>query len=239
MNQEQKQHTAYPTALRLAGVTTMVGSLVVLGFRLAHGDLPAADANAALQFISERPMYAGVHLGSVLGVLVWVAGFVALSGTLGNGLSRELGRLGAASMLVGAAIFVVEHSIDGAAGHDLAKAWATAAPAARADLVLAAQTAFTMLRGPSLTAIIALWGFPLLLFGLAVRLESYPAWLAWSGVAVGAVTILAAIALFLQSDLFPGALLYGFLVSVIVQLWSLVVGIVTWRRASRRSLPPA
>jgi hypothetical protein len=230
MSQENEQHTAYPAALRLGGACVIVGSFAVSGFRLAHGDLPAADAEAALRFITEHRMYAGVHLGTILGVLAWVSGFIALSGTLRYGFARVLGRLGAASMLVGAAIFIVEHSIDGVAGQDLAKAWASATPAAQADLVLAAQTAFTMLRGPSMTAIIALWGLPLMLFGLALRSEPYPAWLAWTGVAVGAVTIVAATALFLQSDLFPGALLYGLMVSIVVQSWSLVVGILMWRR---------
>jgi hypothetical protein len=166
MSQENEQHTAYPAALRLGGACVIVGSFAVSGFRLAHGDLPAADAEAALRFITERRMYAGVHLGTILGVLAWVSGFIALSGTLRYGFARVLGRLGAASML----------------------------------------------------------------FGLALRSEPYPAWLAWTGVAVGAVTIVAATALFLQSDLFPGALLYGLMVSIVVQSWSLVVGILMWRR---------
>jgi hypothetical protein len=238
MDQEEK-HATYPTALRLGGASIIVGSLVVFGFRLAHGDLPAADADAALHFIAAHAMYAGVHLGAILGVLAWVAGFIALSGTLSYGLASVLGRMGSASMLVGAALFIAEHSIDGVGGQDLARAWASAAPAARADLVLAAQTAFTMIRGMSMTAIIALWGVPLVLFGLALKSEDYPAWLAWTGVALGAVNTLAATALLLQGDLFPGVLLYGLLVSVVVQLWSLAIGVLTWRRARRGSLTPA
>ncbi len=234
MNQDET-HT---TALRLGGVFIIVGSLVVSGFRLAHGDLPAAHTDAALHFITEHAMYAGVHLGTILGVLAWVAGFVALSGTFRHGLARVLGRMGAASMLVGAAIFIVEHTIDGVAGQDLAKAWAGAAPAAQADLVLAAQTAFTMIRGLSMTAIIALWGLPLLLFGLALMSDNYPAWLGWTGVALATANILAATALLLQRDLFPGVLLYGLLVSVVVQLWSLVIGVLTWQRAGGRSVTP-
>ena len=62
-------------------------------------------------------------------------------------------------------------------------------------------------------------------------LEAYPAWLGWTGLAVGAATILAATALFLQPDLFPGVLLYGVLASILVQLWNLALGIAMWRRA--------
>jgi hypothetical protein len=55
-------------------------------------------------------------------------------------------------------------------------------------------------------------------------------------VAVGALTVLGASALFLQEDLFPGVLVYGLLVSVVVQLWSLVLGILMWRRAGRETV---
>jgi hypothetical protein len=237
MHQAEKQLSADPRGLRLGGGCVIIGSLAVGGFRLAHGDLPAADAEAALAFITEHPMYAGVHLGTVFGALVWVAGFVALSGTLRHGFARALGRLGAASVLVGAAVFSFEHSVDGVAGQDLGVAWAAAAPEAQADLVLAAQTAFTVIRGPSLLAIVALWGLSLVSFGLAIIRENYPAWLGRTGVAVGALTVLGASALFLQEDLFPGVLLYGLLVSVVVQLWSLTLGILMWRRAGRESVP--
>jgi hypothetical protein len=88
-----------------------------------------------------------------------------------------------------------------------------------------------MLRGTSLTSIIVLWGVPLLLFGRAVLLEGYPAWLGWTGAAVGALTVLGTTALLLEPELFPGVLVYGLLASVAVQLWSLVLGAMMWRRA--------
>lgn len=231
MPQVKQQLAAHRAALRVGGVCAIAGSLAVPGFRLAHGDLPAADARAALAFITEHPAYAGVHLGTILGVLAWVCGFIALSGTLEHPIASLLGRLGAASVLVGAAVFIVEHSIDGVAGQALASAWAAALPVAQEDMVLAAQIAFTMIRGTSLLAIVALWGVPLGLFGRAVTLEGYPAWLGWTGLAAGAATVLGATALLLQPDLFPGVLVYGLLASVVVQLWSLALGIMMWRRA--------
>lgn len=82
-------------------------------------------------------------------------------------------------MLVGAAVFVVDFSIDGFAGQALADAWAAASPSGRADLVRAAGTVFTALGGTSLTSIAVLWGLPLVLFGRAVALEGYPSWLGW------------------------------------------------------------
>ena len=229
--QEQQQPMAQRAALQLGGVCVIIGSLAVAGFRLAHGDPPAAIAEAHLHFILQHPAYAGVHLGTIFGVLVWMVGFMTLLGTLAHPFAQLVGRFGLASVLVGAAIFIVDFTIDGVAGQDLARAWAAAPPAAQADLVLAAETAATMLRGTSLTSIILLWGLPLMLFGRALLWEGYPRWLGWSGVATGATTGLAATALLLHPDRFPGVLVYGLLASILVQLWSVALGVVLWRRA--------
>jgi hypothetical protein len=231
MRQDTSQDTAQPTALRLGAGCTIAGALAIAGFRLAHGDLPAADAPAALAFITRHPFYAGIHLGTILGVLAWVGGIVAFSGTLTSGLAGALGRVGTASVLVGAAVFIVDFSIDGVAGQDLAAAWEAATPAQRPELELAARTGFTLLRGTSLTAILILWGVPLLLLGRAMLAEGYARWLGWSGVWTGGVIILAALALALRGDLFPGVLLYGLLVSIVVPLWSVALGVAMWRRA--------
>ncbi|MFL5794941.1 MAG: hypothetical protein ACJ742_06160 [Actinomycetes bacterium] len=224
--------TAHLTALKLGAVCAVLGGLAIAGFRLLHGDLPAADAPAALAFITRHPFYAGIHIGTILGVLVWAGGIVALSGTLTSGQAGILGRVGTASVLVGAAVFIVDFSIDGVAGQDLATAWQAAPPAERPELELAARTAFTILRGTSLTSILILWGIPLLLLGRALLLEAYPAWLSWTGMAIGAVIIPAALALLLREDLFPGVLLYGLLISILVPLWSLALGLAMWRRAT-------
>jgi hypothetical protein len=211
-------------------VCLVVGGVAVFGFRLAHGDLPAGDPEAALRFITGHPFYAGVHLGAIAGVVVWVGGLVALSATLGHPFGSLLGRLAMASVLLGAAVFITDFSIDGVAGQDLASAWATAPAPRQAELVHAAEIAFRLLRGTSLTSILLLWGVPLLLLGRALRLEGYPAWLGGAGVVVGVATAAAAITLVLAQESFPGVLLYGLLVEV-AQLWSVALGIVMWRRS--------
>jgi hypothetical protein len=234
MREEEQRLGVDPAALRLGAVCVVVGGVAVFGFRLAHGDLPAARPEAALRFIIAHPAYAGVHLGAIGGVLVWAGGLIALSGTIRHRFARVVGRMGAASVLVGAAVFIVDFSIDGVAGQALAKAWAAAPPSGQAELVRAADSVFTMLRGTSLISVGVLWGLPLVLFGRAVLLEGYPSWLGWAGLAVGAATVIGATTLVLQPSLFPGVLLYGLLVSV-VQLWSVALGNLMWRRAGAAS----
>lgn len=226
----QQEPKLSPVALRDAAVCLIAGSVAVAGFRAAHGDLPAGEPEAALRFITGHPFYAGVHLGTICGVLAWAAGLIVLSRSLVHPSARLLGRLGVASVLVGSAIFIVDFSVDGVAGQDLAAAWAAAPHAGQAEVVQAAGIAFSMLRGTSLTAIAILWGLPLALLGRAVVLDGYPAWLGRAGLALSAVTTAAAMALALRRDLFPGVLLYGGLVSA-VQLWSIALGGAMWRRA--------
>ncbi|MFG1709847.1 hypothetical protein ACFLIM_42440 [Nonomuraea sp. M3C6] len=221
------EHRLY---LKTAAICLIVGSVTAFVSRLAHGDLPAADPEAALRFIASHPFYAGVHLGALVGVVIAAAGFVALAGTLQQPAAVLLGRLGTASALVGSAVFATDFATDGRAGQTLAEAWQGASPTGQADLVDAARTVFTALQGPSVIAISLLWGLPLVLFGRALALAGYPTWLGWSGMVVGAVTFAAALAQFLRPSLFPGVLLYGLLVSLAL-LWGAALGIALWYRA--------
>lgn len=223
--------TTRRSALRIGGLCAIVGSAVFAGFRLNHGDLPAADAQAALHFITEHGFYAGVHIGAILGSLISVAGLVVLTSTLTRPTGRLLGRVGAASMLVGLALFSLEHSIDGVAGQSMAGAWAAAAPDGKAVLVQAAYTAFQMLRAPSLLGTLLLWGLAPMLIGRALVVDGYPAWLGWTALGLGVTTVGGSIGLLFREDLFPGFLVYGVLASLLVPLWTIAVGVVMWRRA--------
>ncbi|WP_157570814.1 hypothetical protein [Microtetraspora malaysiensis] len=222
--------TRKPT-LRLGALTIIIGALMIAGFRFAYGDLPAADPAAALHFITHHAFYAGVHLGTVLGVLLWTAGILNLARTFTHPIAVVLGRLALAAVLVGAAVFITDFTIDGVTGQDLAHAYATAAPADQPYIERVAQTAFTMLRGTSLVSIAILWAIPLMLLAPALRRDGYSSWLAWTGLLVGATSFLAAVALLFQSELFPGVLLYGLLASIVMPLWSIALGLTMWRHA--------
>ena len=71
----------------------------------------------------------------------------------------------------------------------------------------------------------------LLLIRLSIRLEGYPAWLGILGAIIGAVTLTAAVGLYLRPSLFPGALCSAVSwPSVVAQLWLAAVGVVMLRR---------
>jgi hypothetical protein len=215
--------------LRIGAVCVVVGSVIVLACRRAHGDLPTDTGEAALSYVASYPIYALVHLGDVLGVLVWAGGLVALSGALTHRVASAVGRLGAVSVLVGAAVHIAEFSIDGYALPTLAETWAVASPSERPDLEFGARLVLVAIGGPSTIALVMLWGSTLVLYGLAVKKEGYSSWLGWTGVITGAVITVLGTIQFLKPNIFPGALFYGG-GTLVSQLWTVVLGVAMWRR---------
>ncbi|WNQ11253.1 hypothetical protein MJA45_27250 [Paenibacillus aurantius] len=217
---------------RMTALGLMAGSLLVLIFRGMHGDLPAGDAHAAMGFIAHHPFYKGVHLGAVVGVMVTVLGLVSFVGTLKNGSARLVGWLSASIASVGAAVHIMEHSIDGHAGETLAHTWEAASVAEQAGIEHSAGTIFVALHGPALVGISMLWALAVLLLARVSRLEGYRSWLFWSGSIVSALTFVLCLIQFLYPDFIPGVLIFGLLVSL-VQLWIFSLGAALWRRSLR------
>ncbi len=110
---EERQLTREQVLLRIGAVCLVVGSVLVVVFRTLHGDLPTDTGEAALSYVASYPIYPLVHLVDVLGFLVFAGGLVALSGSLTHRVAWAIGRLGVASVLVGAAVHIVDFSIDG------------------------------------------------------------------------------------------------------------------------------
>ena len=224
------QLPARTLSLKTGGVCLLVGALAFATARLLHGDTPAADADAALAFVAGRSTYAAVHVVAVLAATTIAIGLMALAGSLTRPSAWLLGRAGTTTAVIGTAIFGVESTSEGLALPELASA-AQADPGQRADIVNVARAVAAATHGPSLVAIALFIGATLLLIGLSIRLEGYPAWLGIVGAIIGAVALTAAAGLYLRPSLFPGALLYGVLASVVAQLWLAAVGVVMLRRA--------
>lgn len=224
---------AVPAALnrRVGGICLIVGAATFATVRLLHGDTPAADAEAALAFVHHRPIYPLVHVVAPLAMLLTLTGLMALTRSLVRPPAMLVGQSVVACALVGWAVFAVESTSEGLGLPVLADAAATAEPAVHAELVQAARAVAAATYGPSLMGMALMVGLPLLLAGTAIMLErAYPSWLGVAGAAIGAVTALSAIALFVQPDLFPGFLLYGVLASLLAQLWLIGLGVTMLRQ---------
>jgi hypothetical protein len=217
--------------LKAGGVCLIVGAAVFAMWRLLHGDTPAADTEAALNFVRNRAIYPTVHVSAVLAALVVVIGLLALARSFDRPGSWLIGQAAVVSATAGLAIFGVESTSEGLALPELADAASKVDPAQRVEFVRAAHAVTAGTHGPSLVAMILMIGVPLLLLGIAMVLDRYPSWLGWTGLVIGGLTMLAAVGLFLIPTLFPGFLLYGVLGSVIAQLWLVATGIFMLRRA--------
>ena len=227
----ESQLTRKQVLLRIGAVCLVVGSLLVMTFRTLHGDLPADEGGAAaLRFVASYPLYRPVHLGDVLGFLIFASGLFALSDSLTHSVAWAVGRLGAASVLVGVAVHITEFSADGYALTTLAHTWAVASPSARPTLEFSADVALAILGGPATVSLSVVWGSTLALYGLAVMKEGYSRWLGWMGMALGAVIFVLGTTQFLQPNIFPGVLLYGG-GTWVAHLWAIVLGIAMWHRA--------
>jgi hypothetical protein len=214
---------------RIAALCLIVGSVLVLIFRGLHGDLPAGDAHAAMQFISTHFFYKGVHLGDVIGVMITVIGFVSFSSTLTNRNAKIIGWLSIAILVVGAAVHILEFSIDGHAGETLAHSWKNASISEQSEIEHSAGTVFIALHGPALVSISMLWALSVVLLAWAIRHDNYPSWLCWAGWIVGALTFVLCIIQYLIQDFIPGFLIFGILV-FLLQFWNISLGITVLRR---------
>ncbi|KIL40799.1 hypothetical protein SD70_11180 [Gordoniibacillus kamchatkensis] len=217
---------------RMAAFCLMLGSLFVLIFRGLHGDLPAGDAHAAMQFISGHSFYKGVHMGDVVGVMITVIGFVSFSSTLQNRNAKIIGWLSVAIIVLGAAVHIVEFSIDGHAGETLAHSWEHASFADQSVIEHSAGTIFIALHGPALVSISMVWALSVVLLAWAIRHDEYPGWLTWAGLIVGILTFVLCIAQYLIDDFIPGFLIFGILV-FLLQFWNISLGITVLRRIRR------
>jgi hypothetical protein len=230
---KEEQRTREQTFLRIGAVCAILGAIVSVAAGTGFGNLTnEASPEAVLRTIVSRQdwYWPVVHLGFIVGALLWVGAFIALASSLWHGTGWALGWLGAASVIVGATIHVVDSSISGFGLTALADAWAAAPASEQANLLRAADTLLMVLGGTWTSVISFFHGVPFVLFGLAVVLNRrYPAWLGWVGVVGGLGSLSVGMMMFLGVGLVPGWLFIVF--ALVVSLFMLVMGVLMWRRA--------
>ena len=220
--------------LRTGAVCAITGTLANIAATAGHGDLPEAGTAAELAFVAGRASWSHVHLLSIVGVLLWLAGFVALAQSLRGTPAAALGRLALASAYVGAGVHVVFFSIDGYALKRTADAWAAATGAQQADLLQAGDLVLLLQNSQFVSAIAFMLGLPFALFGVAVaRSRTYPAWLGWVAVLAGLGSLVTGATRFVGFDqLIPDPVLFPAF-ALPASSWIAVLGVLMWRRAAR------
>jgi hypothetical protein len=218
--------------LRIGAFGAIVGAIVSVAAGMGFGNLTnELDAEQVLQFISARPdwYWPTVHLGFIVGALLWVSAFVALAVSFSRGASWALGWLAAAAVVVGAAVHIVDSSISGFGLSALASAWASAPPSERAHLVRVGEMLLYVLNGTWPNVHSFFHGVPFVVAGAAVALSRrYPAWIGWVGAAGGAASLLGGVLQFV--GVIPHEERFVIVPAQVVSVWFVVVGVMMWRR---------
>jgi hypothetical protein len=229
---KKTQLTREQTFLRIGAVCAILGAVVSVAAGTGFDNLTnELGTEAVLRYISSRPdwYWPTVQLGFILGALLWVGALAALASSLTRGAGWALGQLGAASVIVGATIHVVDSAISGFGLTALAHAWVSAPASGQASLLLAGDTLLWILGGTWASVLSLFHGVPFVLFGLAVVLDrSYPTWLGWFGFVGGLGSLLYGVTMFLGVGLGPERLFIVF--ALVVSLWMVAMGILMWRR---------
>ncbi|MEV6278695.1 DUF4386 family protein [Nocardia sp. NPDC051832] len=215
--------------LELAGTCAVVGGIGFILVGTAHGDLPDEDVTAALRFVADDPHWYLTHLAGIVCVLLWVVALMGLAYSLAGPAAFALGRTAVASMGIGAAVFVVDYTIDGYAFKRIADEWAAAGASAENQLAVA-ESMFAVLYGTVTASATWTFGLPFLLIGLAVAFgRGYPRWLGWVVAVTGAGSVFGGIATYLAWH--PSA---GFVAALAFNaastIWLAVMGILMLRR---------
>jgi hypothetical protein len=231
---KKTQLTREQMFLRIGAVCAILGAVVSVAAGTGFGNITnELGTEAVLRYLASRPAWYWpiVQLGFILGALLWVGALAALASSLTRGAGWALGRLGTASVIVGATIHVVDSAVSGFGLAHLADAWAVATGSEQASLLLAGGALLWILGGTWASVVSLFHGVPFVLFGLAVVLDrSYPAWLGWIGFVGGLGSLFCGVMMFLGVGLVAEGLFIMF--ALVVSLWMVAMGVLMWRRAA-------
>jgi hypothetical protein len=233
---KKTQLTCEQMFLRIGAVCAILGAVVSVAAGAGFGNITnELGTEAVLRYISSRPAWywPTVQLGFILGALLWVGALAALASSLTRGVGWALGQWGAASVIVGATIHVVDSAVSGFSLAHLAAAWAVTTGSEKEILLHNGATLLMILGGTWAGVLSFFHGVPFVIFGLAVVLDrSYPTWLGWFGFVGGLGSLFCGVTMFLGVGLVPEGLFIVF--ALVVSLWMVAMGVLMWRRAATK-----
>jgi hypothetical protein len=224
--------------LRIGAIGAIVGAVVSVAAGTGFGNITNEfGTEQVLQMLAARPRWSwpAVHIGFIVGALLWVGAFIALALSLRETASRALGWSAVAVVVIGAAVHVVDSSVNGFGLSALSARWATATAAERSDLLRLGDGLLLVLNGTWASVHSFFHGVPFILAGAAVASGTrYSRWLGWLGVVGGLGALLGGLMLFFAAEL--GTERFFILFTLVVSLSMVLLGTQMWRQAS--SLEP-
>lgn len=220
--------------LMVGGAMAVVGGLTSLVGNVLH---PRStdyydDPVAWLDHNTDSDIWFPSHLLILVGSIIFVGGFVALSRSLVGTRGHGIGNLGLANALIGTALIVVCLVIDGPVVHELADVWSAEGDPSP-DSVLTGTilyyTIFNFLYAFQMT----LFGLAPIFYGIATLLTGrYARWFSWIGIVAGATVFVSAVLSMvdvnrktLDASVWP-------VTATVVVLWFATIGGLLWRRGA-------
>ena len=221
--------------LRMGSGGALLGAVLAGVGNLLHPITPRDDPPGVAQVIAGSDSWTLIHLVIVIGIILMPAGLLAVRHSIpADPFTDALTRLGMYAVTIGATVGVITLILDGVAAKQLADQWAAAPASAKPaalGLVSANETVNFAMGG---LFNLSFAGVPYLLFGRAVaRAGGYPRWLGWVAFSAGIGSVLAGLIQALTGKPTTVSLILTIIGPTVVTLWTLVIGVLLWRRSAR------
>ncbi len=216
---------------KIAGLSFMVGTLLLVVFGLLHPTEDLEDLSATIQNIADSNggFLEIDHIFIAVAFWALLIGMVGVYRSISSGGAAAWVRIGLYGMIIATTLRSVFLAIDGVGLAMVVEQWEGATGADKATIFVTFSAMEGMLDGlRSMTDIF--YGLALVLLGIGIALSTvYPRWLSWVIIVAGVVWTIIGFVIGIDgssSDLeIPFAI--AFLLTVV---WHLVMGIVITRR---------
>jgi Domain of unknown function (DUF4386) len=220
--------------LKIGSVAAVLGSLCAAVGNVVHPVTPRDDPQGVAQVIADSAAWTLIHIVIVVGIILMLAGMVAIRYSIDGGVAEALARLGVYAAIIGVTIGLVTVVLDGVAAKQLADQWAAAPEAEKVVALTAVSTNETLNFALAGLFNLAFAGVPFLLFGLAVAISgAYPRWLGWIAAFAGVGSIAAGLVQAFTGEPTTASLVLTIIGPSVISLWLLVMGVLVGRRAAR------
>ena len=169
---------------RVGAAAAILGIVVYTVSAVLHPWTPPHETEAAFSDYAVEQNWALIHLGELLGILLFSAAVIALAWRLRRGTSGVWATLGAAAMVVSAGVYAVFAAVDGVALGIMANRW-VGAEAEQQGVVFEAAFAVRQIEAGLFSLQWLMFGIAAALFAVAffagARSALRPGWLSGMG----------------------------------------------------------
>lgn len=220
---------------KIGGGAAILGSLFAGVGNLLHPVTPRDDPEGVAQVIAQSELWTLIHLIIVLGIILMLAGLVALRHSIEGGLPEALARLGAYAATIGVTVGLVTVILDGVAAKQLADQWAVAGETEKKIALAMVSANETINFALASLFNMSFAGGPFMLFGLAVAFShAYPRWLGWTAAFAGIGSIGAGLVQAFTGEPTIASLILTIIGPTVISLWLLVMGILLLQNPIKR-----